>query len=327
MVRWFARRLLWSLLMLVLLMTMVFAIVRLAPGDPLEAAAAGDTTEARDRELLRQRLGLDEPLVGQYGRWLAGCVVGDWGASLRQQRPVSDIVREAAGPTLLLALTAWLLHLVLAVGAAVLMAGRRGQWPDHLIGGVGLVLLSLPGFWLGLMLMLLFARQLGWLPTGGLQSPDAALLPAGARLVDLLRHLVLPVLTLALGSFMGTARYVRAALDEAMAQDFILAAQARGVGRRRLLWRHALPHALLPLITLAGLQLPQLLGGAVVVEVVFGWPGLGRVAVEAIGARDYPVIMAVTLLSAVLVTFGSLLADLGYRRADPRVRLSGTGTP
>jgi peptide/nickel transport system permease protein len=326
MIPWLARRLLWSLLMLVLLMTMVFAVVRLAPGDPLDASAA-ESVDARERQLLRERLGLDQPLAGQYLQWVGGCWRGDFGTSLRQQRPVADIVGEAVGPTLLLSLTAYLLHLALAVLAAVAMTAYRGRFVDHLVGGTGLVLLSLPGFWLGLMLLLLFARQFGWLPAGGLQSPDAALLPAGERLLDLLRHLVLPAATLALGSYMGTARYVRAALDEAMGQDFILAARSRGVSERRLLWRHGLPHALLPLVTLAGLHLPQLLGGAVVVEVVFGWPGLGRVAVEAIGARDYPVIMATTLLSAVLVTAGSLLADAGYRRVDPRVRLTGPGTP
>jgi peptide/nickel transport system permease protein len=324
MIPWLARRLLWSLLMIVLLMTMVFAVVRLAPGDPLDASAA-ESVDARERQLLRERLGLDEPLAGQYARWISGCWRGDWGLSLRQQRPVAAIVGEAVGPTLLLTITAYVLQLTLAVLAAVTMTAYRGRAVDHLVGGAGLVLLSLPGFWLGLMLLMLFARQLGWLPVGGLMSPDAALLPAGARLLDLLRHLVLPVATLALGSYMGTARYVRAALDEAMGQDFILAARSRGVSERRLLWRHALPHALLPLTTLAGLHLPQLLGGAVVVEVVFGWPGLGRVAVEAIGTRDYPVIMATTLLSAVLVTAGSLLADAGYRRADPRVRLTGPG--
>lgn len=326
MLPWLARRLLTSLLMLAVLLTLVFAVVRLAPGDPLDAAAA-DSVDARETVLLRARLGLDRPLAGQYLAWLGGCVRGDWGLSLRQQRPVGDIVREALGPTLLLSLTAYALHLALAVGAALLMTAWRGRWPDHLTGAFGLALLSVPGFWLGLMLMLLFGRQLGWLPVAGMQGADAALLPFGARLADLGRHLLLPVLTLALGSFMGTARFLRAALDEAMGQDFILAARARGIPERRLLWRHALRCALLPLITLAGLHLPLLLGGAVAVEVVFGWPGLGRVAVEAIGARDYPVIMATTTLSAVLVVAGSLLADLAYRRADPRVRLSGPGSP
>lgn len=326
MLPWLVRRLLTSLLMLAVLLTLVFAVVRLAPGDPLDAATA-DSVDARETALLRERLGLDRPLAGQYLAWLGGCARGDWGLSLRQQRPVGDVVREAVGPTLLLSLTAWVLHLALAIGAALVMTAWRGRWPDHLAGAAGLTLLSVPGFWLGLMLMLLFGRQLGWLPVAGMRAADAALLSTGARLSDLGRHLLLPVLTLALGSFMGTARFLRAALDEAMGQDYIVAARARGVPERRLLWRHALRGALLPLLTLAGLQLPQLLGGAVAVEVVFGWPGLGRVAVEAIAARDYPVIMATTTLSAVLVVAGSLLADLAYRRADPRVRLAGPGAP
>lgn len=321
MIPWLARRLLWSLLMLVLLATIVFVVVRLAPGDPVDVSA-GETADARDRALMRERLGLDRPLAGQYLQWVAQCARGDWGQSWRQQRPVADVVGEAVGPTLLLTTTAYVLQLALAIGAAVLMASFRGRAPDHLAGGVGLAFQSMPGYWLGLMLVLVFGRGLGWLPSGGFGAADAGRLSAGARAVDLLRHLALPVATLALGSFMATARYVRAALDEALGQDFILAARARGVPERRLLWRHALPHALLPLVTLAGLHLPQLVGGAVVVETVFGWPGLGRVAVEAVAARDYPVVMATTMLAAVLVTLGSLLADIGYRRADPRIRLA-----
>ena len=325
MIPWLARRLLWSLLMLALLATIVFVVVRLAPGDPV-AAAVGEAPDARDGQLLRERLGLDRPLAVQYLRWVGQCARGDWGHSWRQHRPVADVVGEAIGPTLLVTVTAYVLQLVMAIGAAVAMATRRGRAPDHLVGGVGLAFQSMPGYWLGLMLILLFGRGLGWLPSGGFGSAGAADLSGGARLVDLLRHLALPVATLALGSFMATARYVRAALDEALGQEFILAARARGVPERRLLWRHALPHALLPVVTLAGLHLPHLFGGAVVVETVFGWPGLGRVAVEAIAARDYPVIMATTLLAGALVTLGSLLADLGYRRVDPRVRLGDPGT-
>ncbi len=324
MIPWLARRLLWSLLMLALLATIVFVVVRLAPGDPV-AAAVGEAPDARDGQLLRERLGLDRPLAVQYLRWVGQCAHGDWGHSWRQHRPVADVVGEAIGPTLLVTVTAYVLQLVMAIGAAVAMATRRGRAPDHLVGGVGLAFQSMPGYWLGLMLILLFGRGLGWLPSGGFGSAGAADLSGGARLVDLLRHLALPVATLALGSFMATARYVRAALDEALGQEFILAARARGVPERRLLWRHALPHALLPVVTLAGLHLPHLFGGAVVVETVFGWPGLGRVAVEAIAARDYPVIMATTLLAGALVTLGSLLADLGYRRVDPRVRLGDPG--
>jgi len=234
---------------------------------------------------------------------------------------VSAILGEAAGPTLLLTFTAYGCHLLLAIAAALVMATARGRPVDHLVQGAGLVFYSVPGFWLGLMFILLFSRQLGWFPTGGWESPDAIYLATGARWADRLHHLALPVATLALGSFMGTARYLRAALDDVLAQDYILAARARGLSERRVLLGHALRNAQLPLITLLGLSLPFLLGGAFVVEVVFGWPGMGRVTLEAIWARDYPVIMATTLLAAVAVVAGSTLADLLYRWADPRVRL------
>jgi peptide/nickel transport system permease protein len=159
-----------------------------------------------------------------------------------------------------------------------------------------------------------------------MQAPDASYLGWWARQADLWHHLALPVITLALGSFIGTARYLRTSLDEVLGQDYILAARARGLSSRRVLWRHGLRNALLPVVTLLGLSLPFLLGGAVVVEVVFGWPGMGRVAIEAVWARDYPVIMGTTLMSAVTVVAGSLLADILYRWADPRVRITGKGT-
>ncbi len=294
MLRWLSRRVAASLLLILLVLSAVFWTVRLAPGDPLDQVMQEGLTDA----------------------------TGDWGLSLRQQRPVSRIIGEALPATLLLTVTAYALHLLLAVGAALVMATRRGRAADHLLQSVGLAFYSLPGFWLGLMLILLFSRLLGWLPTGGLQSLDAAFLSPAARAGDLARHLALPAATLALGSFMGTARYVRAALDETLQQDHILTARARGVPERRILLNHALRGALLPLLTLFGLHLPFLLGGAVVVETVFAWPGLGRVAVDAIWARDYPVIMATTALSAVLVVTGSLLADAMYQAADPRVRLA-----
>ena len=320
MLPWFVRRMTQSLLLIMVLMSAVFFVVRLAPGDPLDQVVEEELGEA-DRDLIRQRLGLDGSLVSQYFRWMGATLRGDFGLSLRQQRPVIQILGDAVGPTLLLTLTAYTLHLLLAVAAALLMASRPGHPGAHLVQGVGLTFYSLPGFWLGLMFVLLFSRQLGWFPAGGMESPDAAFLSAGARSLDRLHHLVLPVLTLALGAFMGTARYLRAALDDVLAQDYILAARARGLSEHRILLKHALRNGLLPLITLLGLNLPLLLGGALIVEVVFGWPGMGRITIEAIWARDYPVVMATTLLSAVAVVGGSTLADLLYRWADPRVRL------
>lgn len=306
------------------LVTAVFFVVRLAPGDPLDQVVSEEYTGA-NRALIRERLGLDRSLVDQYRLWVSGALRGDFGMSLRQHRPVAAILGEAIPPTLLLTVTAYVLQLVLAIVAALVMVLFAGRPAARWVNGVGLTLYSLPSFWLGLMLIMLLARQLGWFPAGGMQSPDAAFLGWGPRTGDLMRHLALPVATLALGSFMGTARYLRSALADVMEQDHILAARARGLPERTVLLRHGLRNALLPVITLAGLSLPALLGGAVVVEVVFGWPGMGRITLEAIWARDYPVIMATTLVAAVAVVLGSLLADLLYHWADPRVRLAKGG--
>ncbi len=320
MLPWLTRRLAQSLLLIFILVSAVFFVVRLAPGDPLDQVVE-EELGAADRELIRERLGLDGSLTEQYFRWLGAIVQGDLGTSLRQQRPVTEIIGEAMGPTLLLTLSAYGLQLLLVIASAVVMATRRGQPLDHAVQGVGLTFYSLPFFWLGLMFILLFSRQLGWFPAGGWESSDAAFYSVGERLADHLHHLVLPAVTLALGAFMGPARYLRAGLDDVLAQDYILAARARGLSERRVLFGHGLRNALLPLITLMGMWLPNLLGGALVVEVVFGWPGMGRVTIEAIWARDYPVIMATTLLTGLAVVAGSTLADLLYRWADPRVRL------
>jgi len=317
---WFARRLAQSFLLIFVLVSAVFFVVRLAPGDPLDQVVE-EELGAGDRALIRQRLGLSGSLMEQYEHWLMAVGRGDLGLSLRQQRPVADIVGEAVGPTLLLTLTAYFWHMVLALAAALIMTLYRGRGVEHGVQGVGLVLYSLPGFWLGLMLIMLFSQHLGWFPVGGWESSDAVFLPLGARWLDRLHHLFLPAATLALGAYMGMARYVRSGLVEALAQDYILAARARGLSEKRVLLGHALRNALLPVITLMGMSVPYILGGALVVEVVFGWPGMGRVTIEAIWARDYPVIMATTLLSGVAVVAGSTLADLLYRWADPRVRL------
>jgi peptide/nickel transport system permease protein len=236
---------------------------------------------------------------------------------------VAAILGEAIPNTLRLTIAAYLLYLGLAVLAGVFMAKHRGHPIERTGTLLGLTFYSLPSFWFGLMLILVFSRTLGWLPTGGMESPDAAFIPWYARWLDQLRHLVLPVLVLGLGSAMAAARYLSNSLVEVLHQDYILAARAKGLPERIILWKHALRNGLLPLITLMGLSLPFLLSGAVVTEVVFAWPGMGRVAVDAIWARDYPVIMATTALSAVMVVLGNLLADLLYGWADPRVRSMG----
>jgi peptide/nickel transport system permease protein len=316
--RYLLRRLLNALLLVLGLLTLVFFLVHLMPGDPAELAGEQQLTGA-GRELLRQRLGLEGPLWRQYLSWLGGALRGDFGLSLRQQRPVADILAEAIPNTLVLTVTALVVELGAGLLVGLLVARSPGRRRARLLNTGGLVLYSLPSFWLALVAIMIFARNLGWLPAGGMHAPAAWMTP-GARFVDLLRHLVLPVLVLGLGNFAVSARYVRATLARILASEWILALRARGLGEAAVI-RHALRGALPPVLTLVGLSLPGLLGGAVAVEEVFAWPGLGRVSVQALLARDYPVIMAVTAIVAVLVTVGSLLADLACRGVDPRLRL------
>jgi len=318
--RYLLRRLLYAMLLVLGLLTVVFFLVRLMPGDPADLVDEHGLDQA-GRELVRHRLGLQGSLADQYLAWLTGVLRGDWGVSLRQQRPVTTILRETIPATLLLTVSAFLVELTAGLLVGVLAARHPRRRRVRALNIGGLVLYSLPSFWLGLVAILVFARTLGWLPAGGMMSPDAAWLPAGQRLLDQARHLVLPVLVLGLGNFAITARHVRTSVARVLASDWILAARARGLSETRILWDFALRGSLLPVFTLIGLSLPGLLGGAVAVETVFGWPGMGRVAVQALLTRDYPVIVAVTAVAAILVVLGSLLADLLCRWADPRLRL------
>ncbi len=323
MARFVIGRLAASALLVVVLLSAVFFIVRLAPGDPIDLVPDPDLDGAA-REAMRSGMGLDRSLGEQYRDWLGGVLLhGDFGRSLRRHQPVSAILGEAVPNTLLLTVPSYLIHLLIAVPLAMWAARRAGSRRERGVAAAGLFVYSLPAFWLGLMLILVFARWLGWLPAGGMASTGADALPWWGRQLDLLRHLVLPVTVLGVASAMGTARYLRSSLLEAMGEPYILAARARGLPEGTLIRRHALRNALLPVITLVGLNLPYLLGGAVVTEYIFAWPGMGRVAVEAIFARDYPVVMGATALSAVMVVLGNLLADVLYGLADPRIRHRG----
>jgi len=321
------RRLAGAALLVLALLTAVFFLVRLAPGDPAARHLDPDMG-SQQREQVRARLGLDAPLHVQYGRWMGGVLLrGDLGRSLQYHRPVTSLLADAIPNTLLLTVSAYAVHLGLALWGGVWMARRRGTRAERGATVAALAVYSLPAFWLGLMLILVFSRALGWLPAGGLHAPDAELLSGPARVWDTIRHMVLPVTVLGVASAAGTARYLRSSLIEVLDSDFILAARARGLSERAVVWRHAVRNALLPAVTLVGLNLPFLLGGAVVTETVFAWPGMGRLAVDAIFARDYPVIMGATAVSAVMVVLGNLLADLAYGRVDPRIRLGGGGRP
>lgn len=310
------RRLLASALLVWGVVTVTFFLAHLAPGDPVELLS-DPSMRVEDVAALRARYGLDRPLPVQYLVWLRALATGDLGVSLVRQRPVADILAEAIPNTLRLTGLALLLHFTVGSLLAMAMATRPGRRWTLGSDTVSLVLYSVPAFWLGLMLQFVFAYQLRWLPSGGLAPPG---LTGPVAVWAEFRHLALPVFVLGLSGVASVARTLRASIVQVLAEDYIRTARAKGLKQRIIFWKHAFRPASVTLITMLGLGLPFLLGGAVATEVVFAWPGMGRVAVEAILTRDYPLILATTAMAAVLVVLGNLLADLGYALVDPRLR-------
>ncbi len=244
----------------------------------------------------------------------------DWGVSFSHRRPVSEVLAAHLGPTFLLALAALSVQVCTGLTLGVAAARRAGSGVDHLIRAGSVLLYSLPAFWVGLMALLLLSYRWQIFPPGQMHSPGAAALPPLGRLLDLLHHLALPGLVLGLAAGGATARYVRNGLLDVFGEEFVRTARAKGLSRRRVVWFHALRNAATPLTQILGLSLPFLLSGALVVEVVFSWPGVGRLTYNAVLARDYPLVLATTALGGLLVIAGTLLADLSQAALDPRVR-------
>ena len=315
MTRYLVRRLLQSVVLLVVVSIVGFAVLNLAPGGPLAAYALNPGMTQADRERLAHQMGLDQPLPVQYGRWVSGLLVGDWGRSFRDSRPVLSSIAERVPATVELMLSSTLLAVFLGVLVGLLGALRRYSLFDYLATIGAMIALSLPTFWFGLMVIFLFSVRLGWLPSGGIMTEGGGSLP------DRLQHLVAPMLVLALVTLAIWSRYTRSAMLDVIQQDYMRTARAKGLHEWVILVRHGLRNAVLPLITLAGLQLPTLFGGALVTETVFTWPGMGRLFVDSLGYRDYPILMGTLMLTAVLVLAGNLLADLLYAAVDPRIRL------
>ena len=327
--RYFLRRLGSSLLLLFLVLSFTFVFVRLAPGGP-EALYLDPRISAEQRELIEKRLGLDKPLVEQYGTWLLAALRGDFGTSFTAQRPAFDVILEKLPATALLALTATAIEHGIGLFLGVVAARRAGQPVDHGIRTLSLVLFSVPAFWLALLAVQLLAVQWALFPPSQMTSSGAASMSWWGRQIDLLHHLALPALVLGLARCGAVVRFCRNGLLETLGQDFVRTARAKGLTENQVLWRHALPNALVPLIQRFGLALPIMLSGSLVIEVIFSWPGVGNASFVAILQRDYPVILASTAVNATLVILGSLLADLLHAGLDPRVRLadaSGEGAP
>lgn len=329
MLRYITRRLLQALPLLLGIATLTFIVVRLAPGDPMDMYVERAEERGMPPEMIeeiRERYGLDEPVPVQYAKWLGSVVQGDLGISFRYRRPVADLMWERVPFTLQLTVLALLVDMLLGVALGIFAAVKQYSLWDRAVTVGSLILYSIPGFWLALMLILVFGVELGWLPTSLTRSLDYELLSPMGKVWDRLLHLVLPVFVLGVASAAGTARYMRNRLLEVLSEEYVLAARARGLREKAVILRHALRNALIPIITIYGMALPFLLGGSVLIESVFAWPGMGTLAVEAVNGRDYPVILGTTMLSAVLVVLGNLLADIGYAVADPRVSYAGGRT-
>jgi len=312
--RYLARRLLLLVPVLAGVSVVIFMVLHLSPGDPVEIMLGSQATQ-EDRARLRAELGLDQPLHVQYGRWLGHVARGDLGRSLWMKRPVLDEVLGRFKATLVLTGTALLLSSLAGVALGVASATRPNSVLDRLSAVASLFGASMPTFWLGIVLMVIFALWLGWLPASGMYAAYG-----GGDLRDLLAHLVLPAVTLAAASVTIIARLTRATMLETLGQDYIRTARAKGVVERAVVLRHGLKNALIPIVTVVGVQAGYLLGGAVLTETVFAWPGVGTLMVQGILARDFPLVQGCVLVVALSFVLVNLAVDLLYAWLDPRIR-------
>ena len=314
------RRLLQNAILLLFISVIVYGILYLVPGGPfdqLNFGATSATAAAAQVKRLNELLGLDRPLYERYWTWLTKALGGDWGMSwtVAFGQPVGRLIESRLGNTLLLMGLSAVFSLAIALPIGIISAVRPYSIWDYLITAFSFFGLSMPTFWFGVMMLIIFSVVLGWLPAGGAITPGKA-----NDIVDRIRHLIMPVVVLSLVQVAGQSRFIRSSMLEVLKQDYIRTARAKGVPWARVVLTHGLRNAILPVITLLGLEIPQLFGGAIITETIFTWPGMGRLFFEGISKNDWPLVQAITMLSAFLVVGGNLLADLAYAVVDPRIR-------
>lgn len=318
MASYFFKRILLAWLIIWGVLTVTFFILHLASGDPSTFYFNPEISEKAVANIRRQ-MGWERPLWQQYFLWLKEFASGNFGVSFVQKRPVNQILWETIPRTLLLTSVVFLVQLIFGVILGVTTALKRGSKFDTTVSASLLFMYSMPGFWLALIAILIFSLKLGWLPTGQMQS--FADLHGFALLWDRIRHLILPATVLSIPFIAYTTRFVRGSVLEVLGQDYIRTALAYGIEKKRILYKYALKNALLPLATLLGLYLPFLMGGAVVIEYIFAWPGMGRLTVNAIFAHDFPIILASNFIAALTVVVGNLISDLLYALVDPKISM------
>lgn len=322
MARYIIRRLLGVPPLLFGITIITFLLVHAVPGSPIQDLRLNPDVTPADRANIERALGIDKPLHEQYLIWIGDLVRGDLGISLKTYRPVSTIILERLPDTILLAASSLLLALALAVPIGVAAAVRRNSIFDHITNVTATLANSLPTFWIGLLLILFFAVQFsdwGWpaLPSGGVRT-----LPGGGDLPDRLKHLILPMVTLAFAQTAAWLRFIRGQMLEVIQQDYVRTARAKGLRERVVIMRHAFRNAMLPMITLVGLSIPDLFGGAVITETIFAWPGIGQLTINASRDRDYTVVMGIVVFISVITVLANLLSDILYSAVDPRVKYS-----
>ncbi len=324
MTRFVAERLLQSVILVLIVLTITFFLMHLSPGDPMSRYDDPDISPETVR-LIREQLGLDKPVAQQYMKWMGSFLKGDFGTSLRFNRPVVSLLSEAIPNTLRLTVAALFLYIIIGVVLGLLSAARRHSVFDRLSTVGSLFVYSIPSFWLALMLILLFSLKFELLPSSHMQSMGVEEMGWAATFIDRTAHLILPAFVLGVASAAGMARYMRGSMLDVLREDYIRTARAKGLSEKSVFLKHAFRNAAIPVVTIIGLSLPFLLGGAVIIEKIFSWPGMGALMVDSIFARDYPVVLAVNFVVTVMVILGNLAADIGYAVLDPRIA-SGKNT-
>ncbi|MGM0441176.1 MAG: ABC transporter permease [Elusimicrobiota bacterium] len=318
--KYILQRLLLFIPVLVGITVISFIIMHFTPGSPVDSVKMSPDVDRKAQQRLYKTYGLDKPVHIQYVNWLKRVVTLDFGRSFKDGRKVTDKIAERLPATLLLNICSLILIFIIALPVGIVSAVKHNTLLDKVLA-VGVFMgYSVPTFVVALLLMNFFGVKLGWLPVSGMVSVNYEFLSGGQKIIDILSHLILPVIASAIGGLAFMSRYMRSSMLEVIRADYITAARSRGVGENRIVFVHALKNALIPLITITGLLIPSLIGGSVVFETIFSWPGMGRLAYNAIMARDYPVVMGVGVIMAVMTLLGNLMADIGYAAADPRIR-------
>jgi peptide/nickel transport system permease protein len=316
MARYIQRRIVIGIPILLAISVMIFGLLRLTPGDPLDVYLPPDfPVPPETREALRRQLGLDRPLPVQYVYWLKGAIQGNLGVRTKTHEPVAEAITRRIGPTLLLMGTSMVIGITAGVVLGVLSAVRQYSWLDNVLSVFAFLGISMPVYLAGLIGLYVLALRVDWFPAGGFSTPGEPF-----SFWDRLHHLILPAAIIAINYVAATMRYTRSAMLEVLGQDYVRTARAKGLGERTVVGFHALRNALLPVVTIIGTYIPNVLGGAVFIESIFAWPGMGRLFIEGIEARDYPLIMGLTLILAIVILVANLLTDVAYAVIDPRIR-------